>query len=160
MHQIKSHKTDHHFSEPNINNQALVETVIRKLRRRWFRTMIRKRIPPTLWYYGMTWVFEIMSRTYSAAEKLTGSITNQKVSGETEDISEYLDFGVYDQVWYKDDTGFYPAQAGRWLGISSRTGRLMTYHILISKGTTVSRSTVQRVTRLKLQIDAIQNIFV
>ena len=25
--------------------------------------------------------------------------------GETEEISEYLDFGFYDMVWYKDNGG-------------------------------------------------------
>ena len=159
MHQIKSHKIDHHVSEPDIKNQVLVEPVIGELRRRWFRTMIRKRVPPSLWDFGMTWVSEIMSRTYSSAGELTGAIPIQKITGETEDISEYLDFGFYDRVWYKDNAGLDPAQAGRWLGISSRIGRLMTYHILTSKGTVVSRSTVQRVTHLELQIDEIKSIF-
>ena len=35
----------------------------------------------------------------------------------------------------------------------------MTYHILTSKGTVVSRSTVQRVTHLELEIDNIKSIF-
>ena len=61
----------------------------------------------------MTWVSGVMSRTYSAAGGLHGNIPIQGVTGETEDISKYLDFGFYDQVWYKDNAGLDPAQAGR-----------------------------------------------
>ena len=100
-----------------------------------------------------------MSRTYSAAGELHGNIPITTVTGETEDISEYLDFGFYDKVWYKDNAGLDPAQAGRWLGVASRTGRLMTYHILTSKGEVVARSTVQRVPYLELQLDEVKNTF-
>ena len=61
----------------------------------------------------------------------------------------YLDFGFYDQIWYKDNAGLSPSEPGRWLGISHRTGRLMCYDVLTQKGTVVSRSTVQRVTDLE-----------
>ena len=100
-----------------------------------------------------------MSRTYSAAGDLHSHMLIQGVTGETEDISEYLDFEFYDRVWYKDNTGLDPVQAGRWLGISSRTGRLICYDILTAKGTIVLRSTVQRVTNLELQTDDIKSIF-
>ena len=113
MHQIRSHKIDHHVSEPDVKNQVLVEPVIGKIHRRWFRIMICKRVPPPLWTFGMTWVSEIMSRTYSSAGKFTGAIPIQKVTGETENISEYLDFGLYDQVWYRYSVGLDPAQTGR-----------------------------------------------
>ena len=29
----------------------------------------------------------------------------EQIMGETPDISEYLDFGFYDWVWYKDNAG-------------------------------------------------------
>jgi hypothetical protein len=52
-----------------------------------------------------------------------------------------------------------PQQPGRWLGISSRTGRLMCYHILTQKGTIVSRSTVQRVTNLEQSTARVNDTF-
>ena len=159
MQQIRLHGIKYHIAEPGVMNQNPVEHVIGEIRRKWYRTMIRKRVPRALWDYGMTWVSDIMSRTYSAAGELHGSIPIQGVTGETEDISEYLDFGFYDRVWYKDNAGVEPAQAGRWLGISSRTGRLMTYNILTARGTVVSRSTVQRVPNLELQMESIRNVF-
>ena len=159
MHQVQLHGIKYHIAEPGVMNQNPAEHVIGEIRRKWYRTMIRKQVPKVLWDYGMIWVSEIMSRTYSAAGNLNGSIPIQGVMGETEDISEYLDFGFYDRIWYKDNAGLGPAQAGRWLGVSSRTGRLMTYHVLTSIGRVVSRSTVQRVPHLELQTDAVKKVF-
>ena len=98
--------------------------------------------------------------TYTTAGTLSrGTIPLTDVTGETPDISEYLDFAIYDKVWYKDNAGLSPQQPGRWLGISSRTGRLMCYHILTQKGTVVSRSTVQRVTNLEQQTAKVIDTF-
>ena len=71
-----------------------------------------------------------MSLTHSTAATMDGCIPITEVTGETQDISKYLDFGFYDKVWFKDNAGLSPAEPGRWLGISKSTGRLMTYHIL------------------------------
>ena len=71
--------------------------------------MIRKRVPRQLWDYGAVWVAETMSMTHSSACGLNGGIPIEGVTGETPDISEYLDFGFYDKVWYKDNAGLYPS---------------------------------------------------
>ena len=41
----------------------------------------------------MVWVTEIMSMTHTTAGRLDGSIPITRVTGETVDISEYLDIG-------------------------------------------------------------------
>eukprot|EP00957_Ditylum_brightwellii_P121217 9244363-Ditylum_brightwellii.AAC.1 len=64
--------------------------------------------------------------------------------GETVNISEFLDFGFYYKVWFKDNAGLSPQEPGKWLGVSHCTGRLLSYHILTQRGTVVSRSTVQQ----------------
>jgi hypothetical protein len=40
-------------TEPEHPNHNPTEGVIREVRRRWFRTMIRKRVPRGLWDYGV-----------------------------------------------------------------------------------------------------------
>ena len=60
--------------------------------------MIQKKVPKVLWDFGMTWVSDVMSKTCSVTGDLHGNIPIQGVTGKTEDISEYLDFGFYDQV--------------------------------------------------------------
>ena len=81
------------------------------------------------------------------------------MTGETIDISEYLDFSLYDPVWYKDNAGTTPMEPGRWLGVADRTGRLMCYQVLTQAGTVVARSTVQRVTNLELSTSSVKDTF-
>ena len=48
---------------------------------------------------------------------------------------------------------------GRWLGVSSRTGRLICHHVLTQTVSVISRSTVQRVTNLERQYNSIEDTF-
>ena len=159
MKQIRQHGIDYHVSEADLHNQNPAEGVIGELRRKWYRIMVKKRIPRQLWDYGLRWISEISSLTYTTAGSLGGTIPLEQVTGETPDISEYLDFSIYDPVWFKDNAGLSPFEPGRWLGIASRTGRLMTFHILTQRGTVIARSTVQRVTNLELSTPNVQQIF-
>ena len=159
MKQVRTHDIDFHISEPNMHNQNPVEEVIRELRRKWFRTMIRNRVPEELWDYGMRRVSETMSLTHTSAGSLNGQIPLTNVTGETPEISEYLDFGFYDQLCFKDNAGTSPFEPGRLLGVADRTGRLMCYHVLNQRGVVVSRSTVQRVNDLEKSTYATTDIF-
>ena len=118
--------------------------------------MIRKRVPKELWDYGLCWVSEVSSLTHTSAGSLNGCIPIAEVTGETPDISEYLDFGFYDYVWFKDNAGLSPKEPGRWLGVSSRVGRSMCYWILNQNGKVVSRSSVQPIPSLELSLPATQ----
>ena len=160
MKQIRTHDIDYHITEPDLHNQNPVEGVIREIRRKWYRIMIRNRVPHEFWDYGMKWVTETMSLTHTSAGGLEGCIPITNVTGETADISEYLDFGFYDEIWYKDNAGLSPYEPGRWLGVSQRTGRLMCYHVLTQRGTVISRSTVQRVTNLEKTTASVKDTFI
>jgi hypothetical protein len=161
MKQIRQHGIDYHISEPDLHNQNFVEGTIRELRRKWYRNMIKKRVPNEFWDYGMKWVSEISSLTHSTAgtRGLDGHIPLAQVTGDSPDISEYLDFGFYDAVWFKDNAGSSPFEPGRWLGVAHRTGRLLCYHILNQRGQVISRSTVQRVTNLELATMNVKDTF-
>ena len=159
MKQIRTHGISYQIAEPDLHNQNPVEGSIRELRRKWYRLMIAKRVPREFWDYGMQWVSEISSLTYTTAGSIEGGIPLEIVTGDTPDISEYLDFGFYDQVWYKDNAGSSPPEPGRWLGVSHRVGRLMCYHILNKNGKVISRSTVQRVPNLSMQLPNTQKTF-
>ena len=94
-----------------------------------------------------------MHMTASYAGKLQGRTLIEAVSGETPNISENLDFGFYDWVWFKRDAGIGEIELGMFLGISWNTGLLMSYHVLPVSGIPVSRTKVQRVTTLGRQTD-------
>ena len=115
--------------------------------------MFRKRVPPILWDYGMKWVCEIMQRTHLRANRVDGGVPLQNVVGETVNISNYLEFGFYDRVWFRDNAGLGEQKLGRWLVVAEHVGSIMTYHILQSNGEIVARSTVWSITNLEQQTD-------
>ena len=95
-----------------------------------------------------------MSRTASFAGDLNGRTPLERMTGETVDISEYLDFGFWDRVWFKSDAGIEETKLGRFLGISHRIGSLMSYWVLPESGIPESRTTVQRVTVPEMSTEA------
>ena len=147
---VRKYGIDHHVSEPNRPQQNRAESAIREVKKRWFRQMTKKRVPKRLWDYGIVWVCETMSLTANSSFALEGRTPTEQVTGETPDISEYLDFGFYDWVWYKDNAGVGDNMCGRWLGVSHRVGSLMSYWVLTIAGRVISRTTVQRITNLEL----------
>ena len=78
-----------------------------------------------------------------------GSPRLENLTGDTINLSEYLDSGFYDLVWYWGTLIGEKGEAfpGRWLGISHRFGTGMCYWVLNKKGNVISRSTVQHVTK-------------
>ena len=55
--------------------------------------MMKRRVPKRLWDYGIVWVCETMSLTANSSFALEGRTPIEQITGETPDISEYLDFG-------------------------------------------------------------------
>ena len=90
---------------------------------------------------------------------LDGYTPKESVTGKTVNISEYLDFGFYDRVWYHESAGLGERLHGRWLGVSHRIGNLMPSCILTHEGSVISMNTVQRVTNLEVQIDDHKALF-
>ena len=115
--------------------------------------MSKKRVPHLLWDYGIWWVCEVMQQTASTSGHLNAHTPLEQLTGETPDISEYLDFSFYDSCWYNDNAGLGETKLGQWLGVSHRIGSLMSYWILTIKGNVISRTTVSRVTNLEMQED-------
>ena len=66
----RKHGIDIHLMEPDQHNQSKVEGMIRELRKRWFRAMLKQRVPNRLWDYGIHWVCKIMQRTASNSGRL------------------------------------------------------------------------------------------
>ena len=54
--------------------------------------MLKKKIRKQLWGYGINWVCEVMQHTASTSGDLSGRTTLEQLTGETPEISEYLDF--------------------------------------------------------------------
>ena len=83
MKQVRKNNIDFHVIEPERHNQNASEGVIREVRRKWFRTMVRNRVPRRFWDYGMRWGCEIMQRTHTRSDRLDGCVPLESVTGET-----------------------------------------------------------------------------
>jgi hypothetical protein len=97
-----------------------------------------------------------MQRTSTQAGGLRGACPLEEVTGETVNISEYLNFGFYDQLSFKENAGLGVTSIGRWLGVSHRVGGLILYWVLTMQGTVISPTTVQRVTNLEKETDEVK----
>ena len=73
------------------------------------------------------------------------------ITGETVDLSEYLDFGFYDWVYYRSGGGIGHNHLGRWLGVAHRIGNIMSYFVIDKRGEIYCTSTVGGVPNLDLQ---------
>ena len=129
MEQVRKHHIDLHTTEPHRHNQSKVEGVIRELRKNWFRTMHRKRVPKRLLDYGLKWVSDVRVRTSSDAGDLRKRTPLEWVTGDTVDISKYLDFGFYNWCWYHENARLGPTKLGRWLDVAHRVGGLVSYWV-------------------------------
>ena len=91
--------------------------------------------------------------TALSSRYVEGRTALEILTGETPDITEYLDFGLYDWVLYKQNAGLGEPCLGRWLGILHRVGPLMSYWILPKSGIPMSCVTVQPLSYIDRQTD-------
>ena len=139
---------------PHRPNHNPAEGVIRELRKRWYRGIFSTNCPRALWNYGLPHFAKLMQLTASNAAGLNGKTPLGVLLGETPDISQYLDFGWYNWVWYKENAGLDVPKIGRFLGVAKTSSNIMSFHILPESGIPVVAGTVQRVTEAEKQTDA------
>ena len=154
MRALRKYRVAHWQTEPYTPWQNRAEDQIREVRRRWKLMRQRKRIPTRLWDYAMVHISKLMNMTARGPSGRTG---HEEITGETPDISEYVDFDFYDWVWYWDtpDKENSP-KIGRWLGPSHRIGASMCFYVLVNNGEIISRSSVQHLTQVEMMKDDIK----
>ena len=111
-------------------------------------------VPARLWDYGLVYITELQSILARGSDRRLGF---EKLTGETIDISEWLDFEFYDGVWYwnqkKMDMTDKQAKLGCWIGIAHQVGSDMTYWVLTETGKVIAGSTVQHITVTDMATD-------
>ena len=137
------------------NHKAEVE--IRELKKLWRWKMMKKGANPRVWDYGLVHLAKIRSILARGKSERPGL---EEATGQTVDISEYLDFDFYDLVWYweekKPEMTSDGAKLGYWLGIAQHIGSDMTYWILTRTGKVIANSSVQHVLQSETQSDDMQ----
>ena len=157
MQAICKYEIKYHVSGPRRPNENPAEQSIHEVKKRWYRVMLKKKVPPRLWDYGFTWICEIENICANMSKYADGRTPLEIITGETPDISEYLDFEFYDWVLNRGNAGLGKIELARWLGVSHRVGRLMSYWILPESGIPMSATTVQRMTNDERSTDEIRS---
>ena len=140
-------------SAPRRPDENPSESQIRRVKTRWYIVMVKKNVHVRLWDFCFNWICETGNRSVSSSKYAKGRTGIEHITGETPDISEYLEFGFYDWVVFRSNAGVGPTAIGKWLGVSHKVGQLMSYWILPVSGIPISCVTVQRLTNLEQQTD-------
>ena len=109
--------------------------------------MHKKKVPKRLRDFGLVYKSELLPRMARVRDRRTGY---EEVTWDTTDISECLDFEMYDLVYRierpnKPDTLDDVRRLGRWLGISHRVGSDMCYWLITDSGKLGSKTLVEHV---------------
>ena len=75
------------------------------------------------------------------------------ITGETRDISEYLDFTLYDWITYLTNADLGEVSIGLWLGVSHEVYQMMPYWLLMVLGHVISCVTVKRLNNSETNTD-------
>ena len=150
MKNVRRNHINYRNTEPYSPWQNRAEDAIKRIKGRWKRSRRTTGCHRRLWDYGMRHEAELLARIAGP----DGRTPIEKVTGETPDISEYLDFDFYDRVWYLHQSGEEP-ELGRWLGVARRVGGALCYYVLTRSARVVARTSVQHVTQQDLSNPAI-----
>ena len=130
------------------NQNYAAECAIGELKKRWRNRMLRKKVPPRLWDYGLIYESNILNRIPRGQQPCSGI---EMMTGEMPDISEWIDFEFYDRVWYYDQKKIEIDGSGRRLasrlGAAHHVGSDLCYWLLLQPGKVIARTTVQHVVR-------------
>jgi hypothetical protein len=149
----------YHIAEKGrgITQNHHAKTEIREIKTKWKARMRSNQVPSRLWDYGLVYISEIQSILAQGIDQRPGI---KRLTGDTINISEWLDFDFYNRISYWDqkkmDMTDEQAKIGCWLGIAHRVGSDMTYWVLTESGNVIARSTVQHLTTADMATDAMK----
>jgi hypothetical protein len=94
----------HTTTEPYSPWQNRAEGAIRELKKQALRLMQKAGTPQCLWDYCVTYIAEIKALTATDLYVLHGRTPYEMLTGNTPDVSEYVDYAWYSPLWYYEDT--------------------------------------------------------
>ena len=145
----KYHLIPNTFVEPHSPWMNRAEGEIGRFKTHYRRLMNRRRCPEMLWCFGVEYTSSI--RELMARSSLENRTPIEAMTGETPDISDYVDFDFYQFVIYydpndPDEDGKGRRKLGRWLGPTRNVGQGLCYYLLKPNGRYIARSTVRPIT--------------
>jgi hypothetical protein len=87
MDAIRRYEVKYHVSGPRRPNENPAEQGIHELKKRWYRLMLKKKVPLRLWDYGFAWVCETDNICANMSKYADGRTPLEIITGDTPDIS-------------------------------------------------------------------------
>jgi hypothetical protein len=119
-----------HTTEQGRKNQNhAAESEIGFLAKQWKQRMTKKKVPKRLWDFGLVYESELLSQMARGNDCQTGY---EEITGQTPDISEWLDFEFYNLVRWLDrptkpNFTDHTCRLACWLGVSHWVGSDLSY---------------------------------
>lgn len=89
-----------HTTESGQKNQNYAaEGEIGTLAKQWKLRTAKKEVPKRLWDFGLVYESKLLTRMARGSDRCTGY---EEITGQTPDISKWMDFEFYDLVWWID----------------------------------------------------------
>jgi hypothetical protein len=130
------------YAEPHNPWQNKAELEICEEKAHYRIIMHRDQALEALWDHGFEHTDQIRQNT--ARNNLGWRTPLEVLTGDTPDISDFLDFGYYDWVWYWDPTSARfpedPLKLGSWIGRNRAHGPSMCYKVFKPNGHFIVRS--------------------
>ena len=143
------------FTEPHSPWMNRAETGIREVKAFGRRLLQSKQAPIRLWCFAYEYAAEICCLLATGLYDLGGRTPYEIVMQHTPDISEYVVFEWYQWAYYWDEIDK-EKKLCRWLGVTGNVGQAMCYHVLLSNGEFIARSTVIPIPDEDLNVDSLK----
>mmetsp|Transcript_20329 Transcript_20329/g.42624 ORF Transcript_20329/g.42624 Transcript_20329/m.42624 type:complete len:1867 (-) Transcript_20329:137-5737(-) len=113
-------------SEPHYQHQNPAERRIQDLKRTVNGIMDRVGCPADHWLLCLLYVVDL----FNVLANSKGEIPKSQVTGEMTDVSPYLDYHFYQEIFVENPKG--GEQLARWCGPTSKIGDSLTYWVLLN----------------------------
>ena len=117
---IRKNDIKSHVSAPHRPNENPSEGNIREIKKKWYRIQAKTNAPDRVWDYGISYLYETGNLTVNRSRYSNVRTPIECITGDTPDVSEYIDFGFYDWVMYRQNSGLDKSKIGRWIGYIKR----------------------------------------
>ena len=133
------------YSEPYHENQNFAENRYGTIKATTNRVMNCSGAPANTWLLRLMYVCLLLNHLASAA--LHWIPPEQKLTGQTPDISKFLHFSFYEPVYYHAYSDSFPSGSNEeqdwWVGIAINVGDALTYKVLTKSNKIIYRSAIR-----------------
>ena len=124
MDAIRRYKIKNTTRRPHDNP---VKQSIHEVKKRWYQIILKKKVQVRLQDYRFLWVRETGNMCVKLSKYAKDGTPIKIFTGNTSNMSEYLDFEFYDWVLHQSSAGLGEVELGRWMGVSHSVGQRMSY---------------------------------